>query len=233
MLNLQEIRQLENGRIIIIGDVHGCAIQLQQLLDRVNPGKNDQVLFVGDLVNKGPDSNSVIDLAKTVNARCLMGNHERRLLRYRRQGDVSALKRLDVATALRLRKSDWAYLDECSDVFVLPEYQTLVVHAGFLPVIPWQQQDLNIITEIQVLGEDGVPARRTQFPDAALWADYWQGPEFVIFGHTPLKEVYRQPFALGIDTGCVYGGKLTAFIFPEGRIVQVNGRKKPDDFCEC
>lgn len=226
MLKIEEIRAQDDGRIIIIGDVHGCIGQLRQLLAKVSPGAKDRVLFVGDLVNKGPDSVAVLELAKALNARSLVGNHERRLLRYHSEKSLKALKQPDIPTILRLGKQHWSYLEQCVDAFTLPDYQTIVVHAGFLPIIPWQQQDLDIITEIQVLGEGGIPARRAQFPTAPIWADFWSGPEFVVYGHTPMREVYRQPFALGIDTGCVYGGKLTAYILPEGRIVQVPGRKK-------
>lgn len=226
MLKIEEIRARDEGRFIIIGDVHGCIGPLRQLLAKIAPTSKDQILFVGDLVNKGPDSVAVLELAKSLNAKSLIGNHERRLLNYRREKSLKALKQTDIPTVLRLGKVHWQYLENLQDVFVLPEFKTLVVHAGFLPVIPWQQQDLDIITEIQVLGDGGIPARRAQFPNAALWADYWRGPEFVVYGHTPMREIYQQTFALGIDTGCVYGGKLTAYILPEGRIVQVQGKKK-------
>ncbi|PTY04623.1 metallophosphoesterase [Opitutaceae bacterium EW11] len=215
-----------NGRIIAIGDIHGCHQEFAELLDRVAPGKDDQLILLGDLVNRGPDSNKVIDLARAHRALSLLGNHELRLLNYRKTKDSSALKETDLATFEKLRPEDWAYLEAMSLTHHIEELNTVFVHGGFLPGQPWQKQGAQIVTRIQVIDEDGKPARRADCPDGRLWADSWSGPPFVVYGHTPRPEVYKLKWSVGIDTACVMGGSLTAFILPEKRFVQVKARRR-------
>ena len=63
-------------------------------------------------------------------------------------------------------------------------------------------------------------------PDAPAWADFWRGPPFVVYGHTPRREIYKLKWSLGIDTGCVLGGRLTAYVLPEKRFIQVKARQR-------
>jgi serine/threonine protein phosphatase 1 len=100
------------------------------------------------------------------------------------------------------------------------------VHGGFLPSEPWQKQSAEIVTRIQVIDRDGRPAKRADNPDAPPWADLWSGPPMVVYGHTPRPEVYRLKWSVGIDTGCVLGGYLTAFELPEKRFIQVKARQR-------
>ena len=76
-----------NGRLIAIGDIHGCHFEFAELLARLAPTRDDRIVLVGDLVNRGPDSCRVIDLARQHRAIALLGNHELRLMKYRRTGD--------------------------------------------------------------------------------------------------------------------------------------------------
>jgi serine/threonine protein phosphatase 1 len=100
-----------NGRLIAIGDIHGCHAEFAELLERVEPTADDQLVLLGDLVNRGPDSLKVIDLAKQHRAISLLGNHELRLLNYRKTKDASYLKETDEDTYERLRPDDWTYLE--------------------------------------------------------------------------------------------------------------------------
>jgi serine/threonine protein phosphatase 1 len=101
------------------------------------------------------------------------------------------------------------------------KWDTVLVHAGFHPYQAWQSQPRDLISEIQTLGQNNRPQRRADDPIAPSWADFWTGPPFVIYGHTPRFAVYEKPSSLGIDTGCVIGGKLTACVLPEREIIQV------------
>ena len=82
------------------------------------------------------------------------------------------------------------------------------------------------VTRIQIVGHDGRPGKRTDDPTAPLWADRWSGPPFVIYGHTPRPEVYKLKWSLGLDTACVFGGHLTAYLLPEKRFLQVKARQR-------
>src|SRR4026207_24873 len=84
-----------NGRLIAIGDIHGCHVEFSELLARLELAKEDRLILLGDLVNRGPDSNKVLDLAREHRAIALLGNHELRLLKYRRSGDRKYVKETD------------------------------------------------------------------------------------------------------------------------------------------
>jgi serine/threonine protein phosphatase 1 len=215
-----------NGRLIAIGDIHGCHVEFADLLARLALTPDDQLVLVGDLVNRGPDTNKVLDLAREHRAIALLGNHELRLLKYRRTADKKVLKSGDLDTYDRLRPVDWAMLQALPLTFEHRELNTVFVHGGFLPGQPWQKQPAEVVTRIQVVDREGRPKKRADAPEAPAWADLWSGPPFVIYGHTPRPEVYARKWSVGIDTGCVFGGHLTAYILPEKRFLQVKARQR-------
>lgn len=213
------------GRLIAIGDIHGCADEFEELLSRLAPTRDDVVVLLGDLVNRGPDSARVIALARRHARVSLLGNHELRLLQYRRTGDASHLKRADRATLAQLGSEHWAYLEAMPLTAEAADHQTVFVHGGFLPGRSWRDQPARVVTRIQVVGPDGQAHKRAEFPEAPHWSQLWAGPPFVVYGHTPRFEPARSAWALGIDTACVFGGALSAWVLPEGRLVQVRARK--------
>ena len=213
-------------RFIAIGDVHGCHEELEKLLDSLNPGPEDKVIQLGDLVNRGPNSGRCIALMREVNALCLLGNHERRLLRYHWSKDESILKKYDYETLKQLSDEDWDFLEGMPLFHHEPYMQTVFVHAGFLPGsgVPWNQQSAEILAHIQVIDENGQPQKRSACPQGTPWGESWEGPPFVVYGHTPRERVFRTRWTLGIDTACVYGGFLTACVFPGMKITQVRAK---------
>lgn len=213
------------GRLIAIGDIHGCHLEFADLLAKLELNREDRIVLLGDLVNRGPDSCKVLDLARECRAISLLGNHELRLLKYRRTKDEKYVKEHDLETFAQLRPQDWTYLAEMPLTFEEPELSTVCVHGGFLPNLPWQKQPAEVVTRIQVVTEDGRPAKRADHPESPPWADRWSGPPFVIYGHTPRDQVYKLKWSAGIDTGCVMGGYLTACVLPEKRFIQVKARR--------
>lgn len=214
------------GRIIAIGDIHGCHLEFAELLDRLALTPDDRLILVGDLVNRGPDSNKVIDLAIEHRAISLLGNHEARLLAFRRTGDRSNLKDDDEKTFARLEPHHWAYLEKMPLTHVEPDFNIVFVHGGFLPDEPWQKQPASVVTRIQVIDAEGKPRKRADCPEGVLWADRWAGPPFVVYGHTPRPDIYKLKWSVGIDTACCMGGHLTAYVLPERRFVQVKARRR-------
>ena len=138
-----------NGRLIAIGDIHGCHTEFAELLARLELSKDDRLILLGDLVNRGPDSLKVIDLAREHRALSLLGNHELRLLKARRERDRRSVKESDLATYNRLREEDWKYLETMPLMFEEPELNVVFVHGGFLPSEPWQKQPAEVVTRIQ------------------------------------------------------------------------------------
>lgn len=209
-----------------MGDIHGCYQEFSDMLSRLTLAKGDRLVLLGDLVNRGPNSAKVIDLALENGAISLLGNHEMRLLKYQRTVDKRVLKDGDLDTVAQLKEEHWTYLETMALWFEEPELNTVLVHGGFLPSEPWQKQTSEIVTRIQVVDANGKPAKRADAPDAPAWADLWVGPPFVVYGHTPRPEIYKRKWSLGIDTACVQGGYLTAYELTEKRFFQVKARQR-------
>ena len=212
-------------RTIAIGDVHGCAFEFEALLKTLAPQKHDRIIQLGDLVNRGPDSHDVIQLAQEYKVEAILGNHELRLIRARREMCPERLKNYDFPTLTQLTTSDWAFLEALPNCHHLSDIDTVFVHAGFLPDQVWHEQSIDITAHIQVIDENGRAAKRSDAPNASSWADQWHGSPFVIYGHTPRPKVFKRLGSIGIDTGCAYGGHLTAYILEDKSIVQVRARK--------
>jgi serine/threonine protein phosphatase 1 len=213
------------GRLIAVGDIHGCADEFEELLERLALGRDDRLVLLGDLVNRGPDTPRVLDLAREHATVSLLGNHELRLLNFRKTDDPSHLKRSDYDTLKQLRGKDWDYLEAMPLTYHDEKLETVFVHGGFLPDRPWQRQPARIVTRIQVIDRQGEPRKRAEVPDAPHWSELWKGPPFVVYGHTPRPEVAREKWSIGIDTGCVMGTALTAYVLPDEKLVQVKARR--------
>ena len=212
-------------RTIAIGDVHGCADEFEELLNALELEPGDRVVQVGDLINRGPDSHGVLALAREYKVESILGNHELRILRGHREGKEKLLKSYDLPTIKSMRDEDWEYLEALPKFRYGPTRDVVMVHGGFMPNQPWQSQDVDIITSIQVIDKKGMPRKRSDSPAASPWADSWHGDPFVVYGHTPRPNVLERPGSIGIDTGCVYGGHLTAYIIEDKSLVQVRARK--------
>ena len=218
-------RYRQMGRIIAIGDVHGCADEFDELLQLIAPNNNDRLIQLGDLINRGPDSRGVIALAREYGVESILGNHEVRILRALRERKPARLKDYDLATIQQLHGHDWDYLNQLPPHIFLKKQNTVCVHGGFLPHIPWDQQALDTITRIQVITAAGKPAKYAEAPDAPAWTESWPGKPFVVYGHSPRTRVCERPGSIGIDTACVYGGHLSAYVLGEGTLYQVPARK--------
>ncbi|MCB1123267.1 MAG: metallophosphoesterase [Verrucomicrobiae bacterium] len=215
---------MKDQRLIAIGDIHGCIRELEKLLKKIKPGKKDRIIFLGDLINRGPDSKAVIELARDLKATSLLGNHEYRLLKFYHDLDSKDLRPYEKSTLASLDANDWNYLASMVLWLEIPR-ELVFVHGGFLPHIPWRRQSASIVTQIQMVDNQGLPRKRGEVSGSRYWADLWKQRPFVIYGHTPRSKVYKRRFSLGIDTGCVWGGKLTAYILPDNKIIQVNAAK--------
>ena len=212
-------------RTIVIGDVHGCALEFEALLLKLKLKAKDHVIQVGDLINRGPDSRRTIELAKEHAVKCILGNHEVRLLNAYKQKTPEILKESDQAIWETLTKADWKFLQSLPPYLHMKTHKTVIVHAGFLPKPAWHKQDINTITQIRTIDAEGNPCKQYPEINEPTWADYWKAPPFVVYGHTVRNQVVRRPGSIGIDTGCVYGGHLTAYVLEDQSVIQVPARK--------
>lgn len=225
MAHVTHSRSGPHGRIIFIGDIHGCATELESLLKILAPTQADTLVSVGDLINKGPDSPRVLAMAREHAILPILGNHEMRMLNAHLQKSTKSLKAGDKTTFKQLSEVDIDWIKSWPLVRHFPTENLLTVHGGFLPGIPWNQQSADVVTRIQVIDPSGKPAKRNEAPECPSWAESWEGQEFVVYGHTPRKEPIRHKRAIGIDTGCVYGGSLTAWVYPHDTLHSVQSRK--------
>jgi hypothetical protein len=211
-------------RTIVVGDVHGCLRELTALLEKVEPAPGDALWFAGDLVNRGPDSGGVVRLVRQLGARLVKGNHDHHHVRWRRQLLARAADpRLPapprpsdgfLAAHASLSDADLAFLAAAPDVAPLSRHWVLV-HAGLRPGRPLDDPDrprtlryLDRRTGKRVSLEDHEAA-----PGESLhWSERWEGPWRVVYGHHALPEPAVGPLTWGIDTGAVYGGRLTALV---------------------
>lgn len=215
------------ARYVFIGDVHGCLDELEDLLRKLSVGRDDQLVFVGDLVAKGPDSAGVVALAREHDSLCVRGNHDEAVLRIRRAAQSNLLvqraKKTHLKVAKELSHADWRWLEQLPLFLRIPALDTFVVHAGVVPGRSLEQQHPEDLMSMRTLRPDGHASPRLE--DGTLWAKSYRGPEHVVFGHDAISGLQREPFATGLDTGCVYGRTLTALVQPGGELVSVPARR--------
>ena len=209
------------GRTVIVGDVHGCAAELDALLDGVAFSMGDRLIFVGDLIARGPDSLGVLDIARRTGGVIVRGNHEEKILRWHAESLRHArgiakrpapLGRIHAKVARSLRAVDWALLASSPDYYDLPEHGARVVHAGVLPGVPFEAQRRQTMMRIRGVGSAGEWVERGA---STLWGAVYEGPPHIVFGHNAMAEPQLHAWATGIDTACVYGGRLTAMVLGE------------------
>jgi hypothetical protein len=214
-------------RTIIVGDVHGCVDELHDLLRACEACPSDRLFLVGDLVAKGPDSRGVIALARERGVISVRGNHDEAVLRVhraRKEGrELVKVKPIHQRVADSLSAADWEYLETMPLWLPLTDLNVLLVHAGVVPGVPLEQQQEMDLLNMRSLREDGSASARLE--EGERWAERYQGPWHVVFGHDAITGLQRHPHATGLDTGCVYGRALTALILPERRLVSVPARK--------
>lgn len=209
-----------NGRTIVVGDIHGCYDELVALLEKAAPGRDDRIISVGDLVVKGEKNREVLDLfIEDERFSAVLGNHDRAILRYW-QGEGNALKEAQekARRELEVKKARYlAYLESLPLSIDLGSH--LIVHAGVRPGIKLSSQRVEDLTELRTLGSDRTS--RVGLP----WYDLYDEEKTVLFGHWPAPEPRRGPRAIGLDTGCVYGFQLTAYIIETGEFLSVEARR--------
>jgi serine/threonine protein phosphatase 1 len=202
-------RRIDPGRwsdVYVVGDVHGCPDALDALVNEAGIGDDDLLVFVGDLVRKGPDSAGVVARVREAeNALSVRGNNEEKLLR-----GEKALPELD-GTEMRWLRSlpvaiSWA---------TGPGYGAgLVVHGGVDPRMPLGDHTVDDLQTARCLDPGGGY-------EGPFWYDSYEGPPRVFFGHTVLSDPLLHEWAVGLDTGYVYGGALTAYRLGDGTVHQV------------
>lgn len=211
------------SRTIVIGDIHGCFDELVLLLGRISLDADDRVVAVGDLVAKGNKTKDVLDhFISDSRFSSVLGNHDLALVRFWR-GQISSLKNAQERAFRELKDEEAKYLDYLASLpFTIDLGSHLVVHAGIRPGRPLHEQSLEDLTELRTLGPDRTS--RQGLP----WYEVYDEDKVVLFGHWPSREPRRAKRAIGLDTGCVYGYRLTAYVIETGEFVSVPANRAYD-----
>ncbi len=207
-----------------MGDVHGCAGELEELLEQVHLDEGrDQLVFVGDLVARGPDSIGALDLARKLGGKMVRGNHEERLLAWRRKGKAVGPDHERVIE--RMSEEHWKLLEGMPLWLDLPEHGARVVHGGVVPEEPVEKTEPEALLKIRTIDRHGDWS--SDEDDGPLWGECYTGPPHVVFGHNARPEPQLHPWATGLDTACVYGCRLTALVLDEGEPVPRGAAVRP------
>ncbi|MDR6979961.1 protein phosphatase [Streptomyces sp. 3330] len=222
------------GPFDIIGDIHGCAFELESLLgklgyvDGVHPDGR-QAVFVGDLVDRGPDSPGVLRrvmaMVKSGNALCVPGNHENKYGRHLRgrkvqhtHGLAETIQQME-GESEEFRTEVREFIDGLVSHYVLDGGRLVVCHAG-LPE-KYHGRTSGRVRSHALYGDTTGETDEFGLPVRYPWAEDYRGRAAVVYGHTPVPEATWLNNTICLDTGAVFGGKLTALRWPERELVDV------------
>ena len=238
----------EKGPFDIIGDIHGCFDELYDLLLKLgyeisenNDGRFDvkapegrKAFFVGDLIDRGPANVKVLRLAMDMvasdTAICVPGNHENKLLRYLNGKNVKLNHGLEeTVTEIEKQPEEFKkelsqFIDKLISHFVLDDGKLVVAHAGMKE--EFQGRGSGAVRSFALYGETTGETDEYGLPIRYNWAKDYRGKPLVVYGHTPVPEAEFFNNTICIDTGCVFGGKLTALRYPERELISVNAKKE-------
>jgi protein phosphatase len=235
-------RRAEHGPFDVIGDIHGCLDELVALLRElgyrvdggtVTPPDGRRAVFVGDYGDRGPDTPGVLRLvmgmAEAGTAICLPGNHDLKLVRKLDGRDVrithglaETLAQLDGEPA-EFVASVRSFLDALTSHAVLDGGALVVAHAGMKEA--YQGRSSGRVRDFALFGETTGETDELGLPIRLQWAADYRGAATVVYGHTPVAEPAWLNNTINIDTGCVFGGRLTALRWPERELVSVPARR--------
>ncbi len=251
-------RKQEHGPFDIIGDVHGCCDEVEQLLQQMGYESDGQAtgeadafwrfptyrhpegrkaLFLGDLIDRGP---RILDTLKLVHnmiaagsAMCILGNHENKLIRkldgktvkvsYGLAQTLAEIEGIDERRRERDRQEIHTFLKSLSSHYVLDDGRLVVAHAGLREEL--QGRGSSYVRDFALYGETTGEIDEFGLPVRYEWARDYRGKAIVVYGHTPVLRAEWINNTIDIDTGCVYGGKLSALRYPEKELVSVAAAK--------
>lgn len=230
---------MEIKRTILVGDIHGCLDEFEHLLDKLSYNPTyDRLILLGDLIDRGPDSAGVVRAARLMNLECVKGNHEFKFLKWH--------KSVGTRTDVYDKKDFYDVLNEedINYIYQMPTYikldDVVVVHAGLKPGIAISNQskddlmylrytdDQRRFISLKKIHKIGVEAAGAHF-----WTEFGPFETNVVYGHhvhsmedISIIKYDNGTACYGIDTGCCFGGRLTALIWETKEIVQVKAKKE-------
>ena len=236
-------RRDDPGPFDIIGDIHGCAEELVALLAQlgyntsrtpIHHPDGRRALFLGDLVDRGPASDRVLEIVMEMvdagSALCILGNHENKLSRALAGRKVTVSHGLaETLEQLEARPPDFrekvtAFIDSLVSHYILDDGRLVVAHAG-LPE-RYQGRSSGRVRSIALYGDTDGETDDFGLPVRYPWAEEYRGSATVVYGHTPVPDAEWLNNTICLDTGAVFGGRLTALRWPEKELVAVDAERE-------
>lgn len=212
------------NRIIIYGDLHGCFEEFIELRNKINPTVFDREIVLGDILDKGPFEIELLRYLRENKIESILGNHEDKYIRYFKHLKLfeETGKEIEVKLSAsqselfnKLNRNDLEYLESFPS-FLKIENLTLV-HGGLTNDIDLEnlsKKDIKMIVRLRYLNENNIVSHvnhKNEYNER--WAKFYDGNQgIVVYGHQIFDDVMYDKFSIGIDTGCVYGNKLSAMI---------------------
>jgi len=228
-------------RTIIISDIHGCLDEFQELLRKLQyDQETDRLILRGDLVDRGPDSCGVVRKARQMDLECVLGNHDQKIIKwFRSQGSQQEQFHQGKDYYRQFDDADINYIAQMPLFIRLPEYNAIVLHAGLRAGIPVEKQDRQDLLYLRYCDSDQkfislkkIHKIGKKEADAHFWTEFGPFGCNIIYGHNvnSVENIRIDHYedgtaAYGIDTGCCFGGRLTALILPSFEVVQVQAQK--------
>jgi bis(5'-nucleosyl)-tetraphosphatase (symmetrical) len=228
-------------KTVIIGDIHGCIEEFKELLILADyKSTHVRVILLGDLIDRGPDSVGVVSWARELDLECVMGNHDYKFLRWWKNVGSKSDVYGKHQHYTEFSDYDVNYINRMSPYIKLEQENTIVVHAGMRAGIPLEKQSKDDLYYIRYMDTSNkfVSLKKInslgskEAAGAYFWTEFWKGPENVVYGHNvnsyeaPLiQEATPGVTCYGLDTGCCFGGSLSAMILETKEIIQVKAKQ--------
>lgn len=236
----------DNRQIVVVGDIHGCLEEFEDLLNKINYNPNTiRLILAGDIMDRGPYPVETLRKVMSMGIESILGNHEDWHIRWRKHSlkeretgkknpmPPKGQKRTSENEALTSQEIEWLS-NLPLKIELAPNWW--LIHGGCESRFSFKDQEKNQLLRCRYLNDDGhaVPLDKNKQPPAGskYWTSLWNGPESFVYGHCvhSLEEIRVDSCSngakcIGIDTGCVFGGRLTALLFPQLEVVQVQAKK--------
>jgi diadenosine tetraphosphatase ApaH/serine/threonine PP2A family protein phosphatase len=235
---------------VLVGDVHGCLEEFEELLNTIQYDPNQmRLISLGDLMDRGPEQAACVKKVRELGIECIMGNHEEKHIRWHghekkaASGKKNPMKPMDDHDSAEHKKLSEEDLDwlEALPVKLHVEGSWWAIHGGLEPRYSLERQNPRQVIRVRYVDDRGIAQalgpKLAQPEGTKYWTEVWNGPESIVYGHcvhsktTPrLDQLPNGVECIGLDTGCVFGGHLTAMLFdpekPEDKqFVQVKAKK--------
>ena len=199
---------------LLVGDVHACFEEFLELLDEASYDKNKhRLILLGDIINRGPHSLKMLEWARDQQVELIRGNHEEIFLQILKQKQQAHGRLEELKKAIGQDTEKWiTYLESLP--FYIEEPSFLAVHAGLEP--GKHPKDTSPHTLMNI---------RTHGPDERAWYEFYQGEKLVIYGHWAKEGLKMRKNTIGLDSGCVYGNKLSGLLLPSKHLIQIPAKQ--------